>query len=197
MRRRFLIGSLVTLAILAGAGAWWLTHRQQTPRELTLYGNVDLREVDLAFNNAERIAAVLAHEGERVKQGQILAQLDTSRLAPQMEQAEAQAAAQQAILDKLRHGNRPEEIAQARANVALAQAEATVARQKYQRMRTLSQSSDGRALSSQDLDDAKAGADTADARLAVSRSALRRRRHNYVPLRRKPRCSGANWRIRS
>ena len=163
---------MIALVLIAGAAAWWLTHREQALQELTLYGNVDLREVNLAFNNAERIAAVLVQEGERVKKGQLLAQLDTSRLTPQVEQAEAQAAAQQAVLDKLRRGNRPEEIAQARANVAVAQAEASVTKQKYQRMLSLSQSSDGRALSSQDLDDAKYAADQADARLAVSQSAL-------------------------
>ena len=172
MRRTLLIGFMIALVLMAGGAAWWLAHREDTSQELTLYGNVDLREVNLAFNNAERIAAVLVQEGDRVRKGQVLAQLDTSRLTPQVEQAQAQAAAQQAVLDRLRHGNRPEEIAQARANVAVAQAEASVAGQKYRRMLALSQSSDGRALSSQDLDDAKYGADQADARLAVSQSAL-------------------------
>jgi len=56
------------------------------PQELVLYGNVDLREVDLAFNNNERITAVLVQEGDRVHRGQILARVDTSRLEPEAAQ---------------------------------------------------------------------------------------------------------------
>ena len=51
-----------------------------------------------------------------VKKGQVLARLDTSRLKPQVANAEAQVAAQQAAVERLHNGSRPEEIAQARAN---------------------------------------------------------------------------------
>ena len=61
-----------------------------------LYGNIDLREVDLAFNDSQRVASVLVHEGDSVRKGQVLARLDTSRLEPQLAQAQAQAAAQSA-----------------------------------------------------------------------------------------------------
>jgi membrane fusion protein PltH len=172
MRRISLVGLAILLAAVAFAAAWWLTHRVQAPQELTLYGNVDLREVDVAFNNSERIVSIQVQEGDRVRQGQLLARMDTSRLAPQLAQAEAQAAAQQANLDKLRRGNRPEEIAQARANVAAAQADAINARQKYQRLLSLAANSDGRAVSPQDLDDAKSAADQAVAKVAVNQSAL-------------------------
>ena len=47
-----------------------------------------------AFNDSERIAAVLVQEGDRVHKGEVLARLDTSRLEPQVAQAEAQVAAQ-------------------------------------------------------------------------------------------------------
>ena len=172
MRRISLVGLAILLAAVAFAAAWWLTQRVQPPQELTLYGNVDLREVDVAFNNSERIVSIQVQEGDRVRQGQLLARMDTSRLAPQLAQAEAQAAAQQANLDKLRRGNRPEEIAQARANVAAAQADAISATQKYQRLLSLAANSDGRAVSPQDLDDAKSAADQAVAKLAVNQSAL-------------------------
>jgi HlyD family secretion protein len=59
-----------------------------------LYRNVDLRQVELAFNNSERIAAVLVQEGDRVQRGQVLARLDGSRLEPEVAEAEARAAAQ-------------------------------------------------------------------------------------------------------
>ena len=56
--------------------------------QLELHGNVDLRQVNLPFNNNERIAAELVQEGDRVHKGQVLARLDTSRLEPQVAQNE-------------------------------------------------------------------------------------------------------------
>jgi len=146
--------------------------RAHKPTELRLYGNVDLRQVELAFNGSERIAEVLAQEGDHVTQGQVLARLDTSRLIPQVAKAEADAAAQQQAVARLRHGNRPEEIAQSRANVDAAAADAVNARAQFERLRTLADNSSGRAVSRQDLDAAKAALDTAEARLAVNQKAL-------------------------
>ena len=114
MKRPLLTILLVNVAIAVGV-AYWLTRGDDAVRDLVLYGNVDLRQVELSFNNSERIAAVLVQEGDRVHQGQLLARLDTSRLEPQLAQAEAQAAAQRQVLARLRNGSRPEEIAQARA----------------------------------------------------------------------------------
>ena len=172
MRRILQAGVVILLAVVLGVAVWWLVHRPVAATELTLFGNVDLREIDLAFNNNERIASVLVQEGDRVRKGQALAQLDTNRLTPQLQQVEAQLAAQQANLEKLRRGNRPEDVAQARANVAAAQAEAANARQKYQRLTNLSTNSGGRAVSPQEIDDARAAADQADAKLAQVQSAL-------------------------
>lgn len=120
---------IVALLVLAGGGAaWWLLSRKPPARELVLYGNVDLRQVELAFNNSERIAAVLVQEGDRVKRGEVLARLDDRRLEPQVAEAEASAAAQREVVARLRNGSRPEEIAQAWANVESSAADAANAR---------------------------------------------------------------------
>src|SRR5438445_2841071 len=145
--------SLGLAIISAAASAWWLTRRGDPVRELVLYGNVDLRQVELAFNNSERIAAVLVEEGDRVKSGQTLARLDTSRLRPQVNEAEAKAAAQHETVERLRHGSRPQEIAQARANVESAKADSVNARGQYERRKALAENS---IVSQQDLDNAKA-----------------------------------------
>jgi HlyD family secretion protein len=174
---------MVLIVLLLGAAAaggglwWWYGHREQPSPELRLYGNVDLRQVQLAFNNSERIAEVQAKEGDQVRRGQVLAQLDTSRLEPQVAQAEAQVAAQAAVVEKLHHGSRPEEIAQAEANVESARAEAANARRQYQRLKNLStvrlqDRSEVRAVSQEDLDNAKAALDVAEAKLEVNRKAL-------------------------
>jgi membrane fusion protein PltH len=170
MKKRIILVALLALA-LAGLG-WWLTHRHAARHEIVLYGNVDLREVDLAFNDSQRIAQVLVQEGDRVHRGQVLALLDTDRLTPELDVAKAQAKAQAAALQRLHNGSRPQEIAQARANLALAQANARAARDNYRRVSEVFRSSSGRAVSHQDLVNSKAQWDVAEAKVAVSREAL-------------------------
>jgi HlyD family secretion protein len=172
MKRTPLIVLVIAALAAAAALTWWLTHQHRPAREIVLYGNVDLRQVELAFNGSERVAAVLASEGDRVVRGQVLARLDTGRLGPEAAQAAAQVSAQQQTLDKLRRGNRPEEIAEARANVAQAQADANDARDKYDKLAVLNGSSSGRALSRQELDDARSAAQAAAAKLAADQQAL-------------------------
>src|SRR6266849_8067607 len=92
---------LVLAGIAAAGSTWWLTGRGEPARDLVLYGNVDLRQVALAFNNSERIAAVLVQEGDRVQRGQVLARLDGSRLEPQVAQAEARVAARRHAVERL------------------------------------------------------------------------------------------------
>jgi len=128
--------------------------------------------VQLSFNNSERIAAVLVQEGDRVRQGQLVARLDTRRLEPQVAQAEAQVAAQRQVVQRLRNGSRPEEIAQARANVDSAKADAVNARQMYERVKGAAEMSAGRAVRQQDVDSAKAALEVAEAKLAVNEKAL-------------------------
>jgi HlyD family secretion protein len=169
---RLAILFIVAILIAVAALLWWTLGRQRARTELALYGNVDLRQVELPFNGSERIAAVLVQEGDRVRQGQLLARLDTGRLAPQVARAEADVAVQQQAVDRLHHGNRPEEIAQARANVQAAAADAANARAQFERLQSLSDSSAGKAVSRQDIDAARAARDNADARLAVNQKAL-------------------------
>lgn len=174
-RRTRLIVFLVLLMLVicvGGSIAWWLFPRNKTADRLELHGNVDLRQVNLQFNNNERIAAVLVQEGDRVHKGQVLARLDTSRLEPELAQHMAEAAAQRAVVARFHAGNRPEEIAQARANLQSAIADTANARQQYQRLADVSKSSSGQAVSQQDLDSAKAAMDVADAKVAVNEKAF-------------------------
>jgi HlyD family secretion protein len=145
---------------------------KKDPNQLVLFGNVDLRQVDLAFNDSERITEVLVEEGDRVTRGQVLARLDTSRLKPQAAEAQAEVEAQQAVVERLHNGSRPEETSQARANVALAKADQVNAVQQWTRVTALAALSTGRAISQQDVDGAKAALDTAEARLVVAQKSL-------------------------
>jgi HlyD family secretion protein len=168
-----IVGLLILGAIAIGFGLGRLGRSPgKNQNRLVLYGNVDLRQVELAFNNSERIAEVLVQEGAKVKRGQVLARLDTSRLGPQTATAQAVVEAQQAVVDKLHHGSRPEEIAQAHANVASAKADEVNAEQQWRRFTALTTLTTGRAISQQDLESAKAAVDTAQARLAVAEKGL-------------------------
>ena len=104
-----------------------------------------------------------------MKRGQILARLDTSRLEPQVAEAEATAAAQREVVVRMHNGSRPQEIAEARANVASAEADAVNARGQYERLKTLAANE---VVSREDLDNAKAALDEAEAKLDVNQKAL-------------------------
>lgn len=171
-RTRSIVPAAALALAAAACGGWWLAHRHAGVGPLVLYGNVDLRDVDLAFNDSGRIERVLVQEGDRVRKGEVLAQLDTSRLRPRLAQAEALAAAQRAVLERMRHGNRPQEIAQARANLALARAKAGQANEHYRRVETVLQRSGGRAVSRQDLTDARAADAVARATVRADRQGL-------------------------
>lgn len=171
MPKKILPLAAIALLALALLG-YWVFGRDADGDRIVLQGNVDLRQVELPFSDSERIAEVLVEEGSTVKAGQVLARLDTGRLLPRVAQAEARAAAQSEVLKKLRNGARPEEVAQARAALAAAQAEAGNATSQWQRLKSISEESKGRAISPQDLEAAVAAARMGEAQAESSRKAL-------------------------
>ncbi|NEU33636.1 biotin/lipoyl-binding protein, partial [bacterium LRH843] len=113
------------------------------PDHLVLYGNVDIRQVSLAFETAGRIQSLAVQEGDRVQKGQVLAELNTDSLTIQAQQAQAQLQVQQQTLNEQAAGNRPEEITQAKAKVQSAQAQFENADKQYQRLNVLNRSTAG------------------------------------------------------
>jgi HlyD family secretion protein len=165
-----LVGIAIIAAVAAiGLGAWYWSRPAANDKELVLYGNVDLRQVALAFPASERVARVLAEEGQKVHAGEVLAELDTRGLRLKLAEAEAQANAQQQALARLKAGTRPEELAQSRARTAAAQADADLARDQLERITAVQQDSNGRAVSQQDADSARARAKAAQAALEQAR----------------------------
>ena len=149
---------VILLVILAGGG-WLLAQRlAAAPDTGTLYGNVEIRQVDLAFEIEGKIVAMPKREGDRVSQGEIVAEVDPANYQNATALAEGRRDAAKAQLDELLAGTRPEDIDQARANYAAAQAsladaQATFARQKDLAARNVS--------SQQQLDDARMALDSA------------------------------------
>jgi membrane fusion protein PltH len=172
-RIALIVGLLLLAALIAAFLFGWIgKSTAKDPSHLVLHGNVDLRQVELAFNNSERIAEVLVQEGDRIKGGQVLARLDTSRLRPQMASAQAEMEAQQAVVQRLHHGSRPEEISQAQATVASARADRNNAEQQWKRQVALAEITSGKASSQQDLDNARAAFEAAQAKLVVAEKSL-------------------------
>lgn len=79
MKKRLIaIGAVILVAAAAAGGyAWYRGHQVTAPTELTLYGNVDIRQVSLAFDASGRISEMNVDEGQVVEPGQVLAKLDT------------------------------------------------------------------------------------------------------------------------
>ena len=119
---------IAVLLILIGAAFFVQKYHlsEKGPQRLVLYGNVDQRQVDLAFLDAERVAEVLVQEGMTVSPGQIVARLETRRLRDRIAIVEARLESANVALNRLKNGTRPEEIDQARAAVASAKAGARV-----------------------------------------------------------------------
>jgi HlyD family secretion protein len=92
-KARILLAVMIALAL--GGGVWFYLQRTapQSTAMLTLYGNVDIREVQPAFNASGHITTMLVQEGATVKKGQLLATLDDTRYAATLAQAKATAAA--------------------------------------------------------------------------------------------------------
>ena len=162
---------LIVVGSVSGAGYWWQTAKKEPPDQtsLVLYGNIDIREVDLAFNNSEHIGRMLVQEGDRVSKGQLLATLHKERVQAEMAVAEAKVAAQKAVVARLEAGSRPEEVRQAMANVTAARSKLKDAKITFDRTRKLLEK---KLIAHQSVDDAQAILDTARANLKVAEEAL-------------------------
>ena len=167
-RALIILGALAVLA--SGGGGWLYLHRggEQATDTLTLYGDVDIREVQPAFNDSGAIASILVQEGAKVKCGDLLATLDDTRYAAALAQAKAQTESQRQALAKLLAGSRPEEIAQAKATMEALQTTYLNDEVTYKRYDALAATS---AATLQQRDDAKAAFDSVRQQYEAARQA--------------------------
>ncbi|NII11462.1 HlyD family efflux transporter periplasmic adaptor subunit [Oleiagrimonas sp. C23AA] len=132
-------------------------------------GTLEYDRITLPAVAAERVVSIGVKEGQRVKKGQFLVQLDASQTRADLAASRARAAQQQAALEKADNGPRKEDIDQARARLASANAQAKDARAYYARLKPLQGQS---YVSASDLDRARAAASAADGDVAAARAAL-------------------------
>ncbi|MFR4553925.1 MAG: biotin/lipoyl-binding protein [Sutterella wadsworthensis] len=83
-----LVGAAAAAAALYYGLNWWEAHRSVPPT--VAWGTVDMRTVDLMFETSGRIASLAKEEGERVKKGEPLGELDLRALKIERERTAAQ-----------------------------------------------------------------------------------------------------------
>ncbi|HZX73070.1 MAG TPA: biotin/lipoyl-binding protein, partial [Cyclobacteriaceae bacterium] len=125
-RSKLGIGILVVIVIIIG---YKLFHRKPVQQlipvtqgaiteSVSLTGNTTpAQSVSLSFNSSGTISHVYSDLGKKVSAGQILAELNVSDLVASLRGAQANVDAQQAKLQGLQNGSRPEDIAASQANV--------------------------------------------------------------------------------
>ncbi|UMB78521.1 secretion protein HlyD [Dickeya fangzhongdai] len=161
---------LVPALIAVTAAGYGLMHyRNQQDAPLTLYGNVDIRSVNLGFRVSGRLTALNVDEGEVVQPGQLLARLDNAPQQNTLRQEKASVASAQAQLALLREGYRSEEIAQVRSQLEQAQAAYDYANSFYQRQLGLWKQ---HTLAANALEDARSTRNQTQATLQAAREKL-------------------------
>jgi len=172
MKKKNILIIVIALVLVAGAasGLYVYFKAEDDARDsLLLYGNVDMRQIQLAFHSTGRIQDIYVREGEAVKAGQPVAHVDPVRYESLVEEARARVETRKQVLARLQAGSRPEEIASARARVKATEAELLDADKNYKRMQALAETN---TVSREKLDDARARFSTAQARHDEAQQAL-------------------------
>ncbi len=87
MKKKLILLILVVL-LIAGV-VYYLIQRKESSNELTLYGNIEIRQVDLSFQVGGQIEKMLKEEGDTVKSGDLVALLDDRDYRSNMDKADA------------------------------------------------------------------------------------------------------------
>lgn len=122
IRSRIVIGIIVALVVIVGGYFAFFRHsptyqfitaqRGSITESVFITGNTTpAQSVSLAFGSSGIVSNTYSGLGKQVASGQVLAELNMSDLVAQLHQAEANVSAQQAKLEGLQSGARPEDIA--------------------------------------------------------------------------------------
>jgi len=139
--------------------------RNRDDGTMRLSGNVEVTEHNIGFKVPGKVTKLTVDEGDRVKQGDLLAELSSADVKALVDQNRAQLEEAKVKLAELRSGSRRQEIGRARAESASVEAELQKARKDFERARTLY---DNGAISASSFDAAKSAF---EARLGQLRSA--------------------------
>ncbi|MGT3086176.1 HlyD family secretion protein, partial [Salmonella enterica] len=163
--KRHLVWWGAGIVVVVAAIAWWMLRPAGIPEGFAASnGRIEATEVDIATKIAGRIDTILVSEGQFVRQGEVLAKMDTRVLheqrleaVAQIKEAESAVAAARALLEQ-----RQSEMRAAQSVVKQREAELQSVSKRHVRSRSLSQRG---AVSEQQLDDDRAAAESARAAL--------------------------------
>jgi len=167
--KRILIAVLILAGLLAG-GIWLYWGIEKSDHHiLHLSGHIEATETDLGFKVPGKIASIYFQEGQEVKAGQVVATLEDHDLQEEVKQAQARLETARANLAKLESGYRPQEVREARAAVAQAEADYDEKAKDFSRMQNLFER---KTVSAQTRDKAEAA-------YLMAKEALRRAKETY------------------
>ncbi|GAB4364575.1 MAG: efflux RND transporter periplasmic adaptor subunit [Elainellaceae cyanobacterium] len=197
----WLVGAIAAGLLGTGSVTYWMLRTQSTPADISgmtvavesqpLQVRIDasgtvqpIQTVNLSPKTSGVLSELFVEQGDRVEQGQLIARMENADVEARLDQSQAGVAQAQARLDKLRAGNRPEEIAQAQARVEQAEARVTeaqaqldLAEERVRRNRSLA--AEG-AISQDDLDQFLNQAETARATVELNQASLREARRDLA-----------------
>ncbi|RWR31526.1 HlyD family efflux transporter periplasmic adaptor subunit [Sinirhodobacter populi] len=171
-RRKWVAGGAVAAAAALGAWFWLNTDPQSLPAGITgSNGRLEAVDIDIAAQTGGRLKDVFVAEGDFVEAGQILAQMDTTRLEAQKLEAEAQIRRAEIAIDTANSlvTQREAEREASAANVELLEAELDAAERRLVRSEALARAS---TVSQQVLDDDRASERKARAALSSAKASL-------------------------
>ena len=76
MKHKKILITLIVIVLIFLIVFIYLKLNKKNPNILTLYGNIEIRQVDLGFRVEGRVKKLLKEEGDEVKKGELLAILD-------------------------------------------------------------------------------------------------------------------------
>ena len=157
------IVALGLIVVAAGACGYWLSRPGPTP---PIVGLVRTTEVRIAPEVAGQLTAIKVRKGDRVRAGDVVAELSAIELTASAGQARAALAAATADRNNVYAGVRAEQVASLKAEIAKAKSRLEYAEQQLSRTDTLARSDNAsqQALDQAKNDAASARADVAEAK---------------------------------
>jgi HlyD family secretion protein len=138
--KRIIIGAVVLTSIGAFA-IYRTTLAADNSGAILASGTVEATQAELGFQVSGRLETIGVREGDRVTGGAQIASLEQSELLAQRLVAQAQVEANKAMLAELTAGSRREEIAKARASLAVATEKRDLAQRDVERLTPLAEQS--------------------------------------------------------
>lgn len=170
------VSVFIILMIIIGIFSGIYYYEENKDPELVLYGNVDIRTVNLSFRVAGKLDALHVDEGAHIEKGQLLGQLDDAPYINALNKAYGERDSAIASLALMQAGYRTEEIAQAQSDVTLKQAAWQYADNFYKRQQDLA---NRKVISANDLDSARNNRNQAAAALKAAQDKLNQYQNGY------------------